>query len=240
MILITEIISKPVLCLSCIAAAGTVENAVFDKKLSKIAYLCVFNEKSGETKYLASKNILNAQNNAVTVKSTVFEGYVTPNSPLKAPLYDCEGTLLGIIEDIALDNELKTLYVTCGGKQIKQEEIISFSPEFAVFAENGIKPRYIKRSRSSCCKDNSKKQQLTDEQTENIDKEYDNNNDVPIQLNNIVPPYNYLIGRKATEDIFDKNKNLIIKKNGIITLKTIDTCRKNNRLMTIAKNSKKI
>lgn len=235
-IFITEIISKPVLCLSDATTAGTVQNAVFDKKLSRITYICVFEEQSGNIKYISASNIISAAKNAVTVKNSIYFDEVAVNSPLKAAIYGCEGEFLGVIEDIALTDDLKVLYLKeGGGKIIKPQQVITFSPFAAVYCENGQKPRYIKNTANPS---DTKKQKKTPSEKTNTTKRKDKK-EMPICFYNIVPPYNYLIGRKTTADIYDNNKKLIIKKSGIITLKTIDLCRKNNMLMRIAKNSKK-
>lgn len=235
MILLTDIISKQVLCLSHANTLGTVENAIFDRKLEKMTYLCLFDEESCEKKYIAVSNIISAQNSTITVKKPSFyQGEITPNSPLKAEIFDPEGKKLGVICDIALSDDFKIMHlINESGKIIKPQEIITFSSSAAVYCENGKKPQYL----SSMPRQKSKTSTVKRE--ENCEKTVNPPSHIPIQLINIVPPYNYLIGRKTLKDIYDGNKKLIIKKDSIVTLSTVDSCRKHNKLMTLAKNSKK-
>jgi sporulation protein YlmC with PRC-barrel domain len=325
MIKLTDIISKPVICVSSASTLGTIENAVFDKKLSKVSFLCVFDEELGEKKYIRASSIINTANNAVTVKSGMYcQNEIKPNSPLKARIYDCEGNAEGYISDIVLDEELKVLKIlTSDRTAIKPENILSFSPAGAVFYKEGQKPLYVNRIKNKSVKKSAARTEIHAEQTEkeekqknalsdeseqnksetentpakeNSEKEQKNlknppseennthkeditqksesdenkpksnenpeniiaeNNPppdipacqtaagnflsaVPIRFINIVPPYNYLIGRKITSDIYDENRKVIAGKDSVITMNTVDICRRHNRLMTLAKNSKKI
>jgi uncharacterized protein YrrD len=313
MINLTDIISKPVICLSSATTLGTIENAVFDKKLSKVSFLCIFDEELGEKKYIPVSSIINATNNAVTVKSGMYcQKEIQPNSPLKAEIYDCEGNAEGYISDIALDEELKVVEILTSVRTvIKPQNIVSFSPAAAVFYKEGQKPLYVNRIKNKPVKKSAAEAEIYPEKTEKEEKQKnalsgenksenncentaaeenlidlekgqenlknpdilsnednthklnqntknitENNQQpdipayqtvadnflsaIPIRFINIVPPYNYLIGRKIVSDIYDENRKIIAAKDSLVTMNTVDICRRHNRLMTLAKNSKKI
>lgn len=132
MLNLTEIIAKPVISLSEGTAIGTVENAVFDKKLKKLKFIVVFNENMEEKIYIPSNYILNAQNSAVIVKSNyVGDGTaVAENSPLKAPVYLHDGKISGRVTDIALSDSLEVLHIVKDENfNIEINNVISFSTD---------------------------------------------------------------------------------------------------------------
>lgn len=56
-------------------------------------------------------------------------------------------------------------------------------------------------------------------------------------IRNIVPLFNYLIGRKSTENIKNQINEIIVPKNSVITIDHIDKCRKYGKLLLLAKYS---
>lgn len=60
------------------------------------------------------------------------------------------------------------------------------------------------------------------------------------EIRKIVPPFNYLIGRKVTSDLYGVSDKPIIKKDSIITAKDIDICRRYGKLIALAKNSRPV
>ena len=246
MLNLTDIISKPVLSLSQGKALGSVENIVFDSKLCKMTYLCIFDEEYGDKRYIPSGLVLYACNNSVVVKSAFyFDKEIIENCPLRANVYSYDGKKSGIITDILLADDFTLLYLKDdSGKIIKRQNIVSFSTSAAVTCFDEDKIDKLKRIRPKKPVQKRKKVEDIKESTENIIvigncDNSENTNSENMHLRNIVPPYNYLVGRKTIKDIFDDNNKLIIKQNSVITKNIIDLCRRGNSLMILAKNSTK-
>jgi len=238
MINLTDIIGKIVINLYSGKALGTVENAVLTARADKLTYFSVFDEDSEVKQYIPCRYILNAQNNAVIVKNFTMHdsSKIVENCPLKSPLYNFDGTFKGIIEDIVVSETFQLLYIKDNNQNIVyKNNIVSFSKDAVIVCFDTEKLEKFKRIKP---KIKTPEQIVENKVNEEISDTTIEETNLPLSLKNIVPPLNYLIGRKTTAPLYDSDNKIIVDKNSVITGKIIDRCRKVNKLISLAKNSK--
>lgn len=230
---LSEIIAKPVYCISDAKVLGTIENAVFDKKLSKIKYFSIFDDDCGDKRFLPVNRIMSIKNNSIIVKNAAFyENAVNQNSPLRAEIYNYEGSKIGVVTDILINDDFSIKNLQNNNRNtIDNDNVISFSNYAVLICNDSEKLKVLKKIKPYKKSVNK----ITKTENKKILPQKNNNT---IHLRNIVPEYNYLIGRKAEINIYSDNKDLLIKQNNYITKNVIDLCRKHNKLMILAKNSK--
>lgn len=253
MIYLTDVISKSVVSLSEGKILGTVENAVFNNKPDKLTHLAVFDENLEDRLiYIPVNHIINASNNAVIVKSFNYAENIniSENSPLRSFIYLHDGTAAGIVEDIVLNEKFEIVHLRDNNNNfINIKNIISFSNNVLVVCYDNELTQKLKKIKPAK-KSGQKKQIITETAERSTNKPQENkdidilpqtdSSGIPAYFRKIVPPFNYLIGRKTTAIIYDKNKELISDINSVITANVVDRCRRTGNLMALARNSKNI
>lgn len=299
---LTDIISKPVVSIAEGKQIGTTESAVFNRRLSKLKFISVFDLELEDKVYIPSSLILSMDKEAIMVKGLAEqERRPEENCPINAPIYDEEGGLLGRAADIILNEDFSVSQIEiAGGGSITPQNIISFSKHTIVACFDVEKAKRLRKMKSQRAK--AKKEEEKDEggsiqdtiaqvmellplglsaaekiyesfsgSDEDKSEEYGPPQDSqpediqPQEINpenqeccdtfdeaeeeaappeheirRIVPPFSYLIGRKATSDIYGLSDKPLIKKDTLITAKHIDLCRRHGKLISLAKNSKPV
>lgn len=299
---LTDIISKPVISISEGKQIGTAESAVFNKTLSKLTHISVFDLELEDKVYIPASYILNMEKEAIMVKgaSPQDETPLEDNCPINAPVYDEEGGLLGRTTDIHLDKTFSVIEIDVAeGGKFSPQNIISYSKHAIVACFDVEKAKKLKKIKAPASKKKEKPQEeapLQDTITQvmellplglsaagnlyrnftqgNLSGENGNPQGFPSPQNSsqylfntpngdnqfqsdqeydetayalskndirkIVPPFNYLLGRKATANLYGLSDKPIVIKDSIITTKEIDICRRHGKLIALAKNSKPV
>lgn len=147
---LSELISKPVIDISDGRVIGTLENAVFSKKLSKVRYLVIFNENREDKIYLPSSYILNAHRQAIMAKSSPpeIENAPADNSPLKAEVYLHDGLMTDVVTDIILSQAFAVEKLSLqSGADLDIDDILSFSTDTVIVCYDKTAAASIKRTR---------------------------------------------------------------------------------------------
>lgn len=160
---LTDIISKPVISIADGKQVGTAESAVFNKSLSKLTHISVFDLELEDKVYIPSSLILSMEKEAVMVKGAALEDPPPEeNCPINAFIYDEQGGLLGRTADIILDKNFSVAQIEiAGGGNLCPQNIISFSKHTIVACFDVEKAKKLKRLRAQ--RTRSKKAQSNEE-----------------------------------------------------------------------------
>jgi uncharacterized protein YrrD len=110
---LSELLSKPIISLYEGKTEGTIKNAVFNKNLTKLKWLVLFDDKDIlEEKYLPAKDIFSVGENAVVIKNSQAIMPNLPevteqkhNNPINTLIYTPQGNLVDVVADVLLDDK---------------------------------------------------------------------------------------------------------------------------------------
>lgn len=255
---VTDIISKPVINLYNGMSEGTVKNICFDIDLKKAEYLILFNDSEDEEVLLDITKVYNIGDSAITIKNNagitplIFAPRVTYNNPINNIVYNLEGNNLGNVKDIILNEKFKIDSIVVDSKEYLAKSVVSYNNDNLIINSSGIKfnkeshqPKTAKVKLNNLVtimpkinlpKINFPKiEEVQPSVTESKPNYKISNNPLPQR---VVSDQNYLIGRKVSKTVYGINNEIIIKKDNIITDKTIQNAKLHNKLVELAVFSK--
>lgn len=162
MINLTDILTKPVLSLSCTKCEGIVKSAIFNHNFKRLKYLVLFDEEEDlEDKVLHYSSIFSNGENAIVIKD---DQYLTPlsaslntldkPSPINSKVYTFLGKYLGTIQEVVLTDSFFVHSIKTANQEILSTDIISFG-ENVIFVQDENKKAKIsslKKRKSTCVK----------------------------------------------------------------------------------------
>lgn len=110
---LSELLSKPIISLYEGKTEGTIKNAVFNKNLTKLKWLVLFDDKDIlEQKYLPAKDIFSVGEQALVIKNGQAilpnlpdQDEEMQNNPINTTIYTPQGNLVDIVGDVLLDDK---------------------------------------------------------------------------------------------------------------------------------------
>lgn len=255
---VTEIISKPVINLYSGTSEGTVKNICFDKLLKKAQYLILFNDSEDEEVILDITKVYNIGDSAITIKNNegitplIFAPKVAYNNPINNTVYNLEGNLLGVVKDITLSETFKIDEIVVQDNTFSAKNVISYNSDNLIINSSGIKyNKEVYKPKTTKVKFNNlvtimpkvqlprisapKIEQPTLKQNTEKPNYIISQNPLPQR---VVSNQNFLIGRKVSKTVYGVNNEIIIKKDNVITDKTIQNAKLHNKLVELAVFSK--
>ena len=131
---ISNIISLPVISIYEGNLLGYIHNVIFDYKLKKCKYACIFNENenimnaiSFDNIYSIGKDCLFIKNNSVLeLKENCDNEFFNGKNPINFKIYTLQGECLGEVTDIEIDKNynIKSILLN-NGQVIKHSAIIN-------------------------------------------------------------------------------------------------------------------
>lgn len=218
-------IGKPIVSIYDGKIEGIVKNVLFDKKLTKILALQIFDDNSQEEKIVKEQDIYFVGQDAITIKnsSCVLFDFADENcfaSPVNKNIFTTQGNTVGKIVDVELDDSNKTTKLLTTATQIAITNVLSAGEDVIL-----LKPQ--------------KSAKLQQFKSKNKIPQNKNNIVVTIQ-NKIMPPQkpkkittsnvDFLIGRKISKNLYADNGELLAKKGTKISAVVIETVCKNGKL----------
>ncbi len=144
MVKVSELISKRLIALSSAETAGTVENVIFDDKLTAGKLLKIYDDggNDAETKYVELRRVKNTDSDACVIadKSFAFTDAGTrktkENNPINKICFNQDGKVLGTVRDVVLENSAVKSILT-DGEEFTPDKIISYSDKLIVINDTG-------------------------------------------------------------------------------------------------------
>lgn len=241
-----DILSKPVLSLYNGTNEGTVLTACFDKELKKLKSLIIISEnktdfESDEEYVLDAKRIFGLGTNAITIKNNShlellsnIDTTIIFNSPINSEAYYIDGSYVGKITDVELDEKLNITQFVIQDNMLPNVQLASYSPGTIIFY-NSVRTCNVKKMKPIFAKPRIETEQkvetfapitkLSQPETinQNIQKRYPNSS--------------ILVGKKATKTILTPNGEVLIKKGQYINAKTITLIASHQKLRELAFHS---
>lgn len=246
--LLSDIISKPVITLSDGEMQGVVVNANFNDKLNRVTSLEVIGQtelNSEDELILDANSIFCIGTDAIIIKSadlTLKEitQIEKSNNPINALAYSVEGEFLGKITNVNLNDKLTVNNLLTLNCELKISDLTVFSKNVYLFNTKQIKiKRQVKKKFSpkvNLLQNVTSLPVITDK--ENV-KIMDMSKDI-----NILPTHttattnNILLGKKLIKTLQSTNGEIIARKDTVITQKILVQASKFNKLREMALNSK--
>lgn len=261
---LSDFISKPIISIYDGAIEGIIKSAIFDKKFNRLKCFIIFDEFDDiiEEKCLAINKIYSIGDDSIVIRNNAclepikgVEATFEKKNPINLSVYDSTGKYMGIISDLnfddkfyvkslVLDNlyEIQTVNFISSNKTvfivqntIKHISLNNFAPKNINSKLDKGEDVYILKSENEIIKEKIQKV---------FDAEFDSINDkqiilrdkkIDLQLpNKITSNVNFLVGRKATRNIYSPTNEVIVKKNSVINANNIEIIKKYGKLKELA------
>ena len=250
----SELLSKTVIDINSAEVLGTAKALCFDEYLRKLQSIIAFSDDTETDILVLPKNIYSVGGSAIMVRSAsplMFEKIdQKQNNPLGSAVYNLEGEFLGKITEVELTQKYNSKKIFLGDINFDMNQILSVNLGTVVINTSGKK--IIKKANPF---KNAKKfyepkirimpietppkievpnipQIQPASQTQNQLKPY--LIDTSPSLSRAVTAQSFLVGRKATRAIYGINNEVLVKKDGNITQKTIDNAILHSKLNELA------
>ena len=225
---ISKLLGKPVIDIYEGIIEGYVKNVLIDTKLEKVVWVEIFDDESQEEKILNFKDIIYCNFDALMIKnnSNVFIAETIETSsinPIGYKIYTTDGKYENKVSDIKFDDKHKVNSILLSsGEKLDSKDILKIG--------NGI---IIKKNNKNIKISNFKPKSFininttTEQHVEILSKKnqlYSN----PKKM--LATGFDFLVGRKVGQNIYTKNKQLIIKKQSKITPHIINLASQNGKL----------
>ena len=253
---VTDIISKPVINLYNGTCEGTVKNICFDDNLTKAQYLILFSDNQDEETLLDITKVYHIGDSAITIKNSegitplLFAPKVTYNNPINNIVYSIEGNSLGYVKNLVLSQKFKLDTIQTEQSDYSAKSVVSFNHDNLIINNSGVKflktkPKITRPKQNNVVSILPKIDlpKITFPKIEEVALETVRpKQNFKISTNplpqRIVSNQNFLIGRKMSKTIYGINNEIIIKKDNLITDKTIQNAKLHNKLVELAVFSK--
>ena len=233
---VSLLIGKSVISIFDGEMIGFVKNVVFDKTFSKIEWLEIFDENSDKEYYLNTKDIYSLadvivikNNDCLYLKQTLD---IDAKNPINFSVFTTEGKKIGKIADVEIDKKLKTQFFIISDKNIALNKILNIGKNIAILQPEKLTKLSIYKSKAKFSANHSKKNNLV-----TIENKILNRNKITVPKKVLTDNFSFLIGRKLDKNIYTDNKQLIAKKQSIITSQIIDIASKNGKLKELTYSS---
>ena len=226
---ISNLLGKPVISVYDGKIEGYIKNILTDKKISKLVWLCVFDDESQEEKLVGFCDIYHHDKDAVMIKNSdnvlLFDTVILEEiNPIGYKVFDVEGKSCGKVLDLTFkENYYIEKLMLQSDQYLERKDILNIG-------DNLILTKGEKAVKISSFK--TKTRVLTSIAKE-VKVEIQNSNTKPAKTQPkkfLTAGFEFLIGRKVGQNIYADNKQLIAKKNSKITNQIIDTASKNGKL----------
>lgn len=217
-----------------------------------------------EEKCLSIDKIYNIGENSIVIRNNTciesvknLESTFEKNNPINMNVYDTTGKFMGMIADLKLDEKLyvksillnnsleipinnflssnKNIFIV--QNSIKHISINNFAPKKINNKQNSAEEVYILKSEDEIIK--RKIENALNQNLEPLNNDKRNillkSKKIDLQLpNKITSDVNFLVGRKATKNIYSPTNEIIVKKNSVINTNNIETIKKYGKLKELA------
>ena len=236
---LSDILNKPVLSLYEGINEGNVENVVFDKKLRKLRFLVLCNDDSGASqnlRKLPADSHITVGEHAVVIKnstalSPLLDEELPLNNPVNSEVFDTDGKYLGLVSDGTLNDGFNLLDLSLSSAESYPVEKVLSASSGTIILSLKDKPPHTAPIKKAAKKPKAEvaapasSEEVALPQTVIVAKD----------INKIYADFSYLLGRKASEDIFNQRKERIVKRNSIVTTTTLAACKKYGKLLALAR-----
>lgn len=231
--LLSEIISKPIISLNEGKIVGVVSNAIFSNFLTKVLYFEILSEDENQKENLLDKDGIKCiGEDALILKQNYnftanFEPYIS--SPINGLAYSTTGKLLGKIINVEVDNKYNVINILTNAHTLKIDSLVSHSNDLYIF---NLEDRKVKKISN---KFNFPKAQNNIKVTSlPLIKEISSQVAQTSLPTKTITNSELLLGKRATRTIQTQNGEIIAKKGYIINQKILLSATKNQKLRELA------
>lgn len=221
-----EQIGKRVISLDGAKEIGYILDLYFNDDLKFVGYIVIDCETENEF-FLPLVEVKAAEEHVVIVNNASLQPLIAENSnPRFKEIISTDGVSLGKVTDVKMTGKKVDTLITEKG-ELKAKHILCQSKNIIIFTKNRKNSKKIKKNTQKIV--NLPKIEIMSAQ---------NVKSAQTLPSRISLSPNMIINKKATQDIFGLNNELIIKKDEIITKKLIEKAKKHNKINYLIFNCK--
>ncbi|MDR0850122.1 MAG: hypothetical protein LBN07_01400 [Christensenellaceae bacterium] len=239
----SELLSKTVIDINSAQLLGTAKALCFDETLKRLETIITFSDDTETDISVNPKHIYSVGSSAIMVKDSsplMFENFMLgKNNPLGSVAYNLEGELLGKINEVELTPKYSTKKVFVCGAPYDISQILSINNNTVLINTSGKKlvrkSNLLKRASKA---ENIKASIMPIEAPPKIEVPKNYNKPYIVDASptpeRVIVGQSFLVGRKATKTIYGINNEILVKKEGNITQKIIETAILHSKLNELA------
>lgn len=231
--LLSEIISKPIISLNEGKIVGVVSNAIFSNFLTKVLHFEIIPEDENQKEILIDKDgIKHVGEDALILKqnynfTAIFEPYIS--NPINGLAYSTTGKLLGKIINVEIDNKYNVINILTNTHTLKIESLVSHSNSLYIFNLEDKKVRKITNNFNF-----PKTQREIKVNSLPLIKETPATVIPTPTPAKTITNSELLLGKRVTRNIQTLNGEIIAKKGYVINSKILLSATKNQKLRELA------
>lgn len=203
---------------------GYILDATFSEKYKKVSGFVVVNDDDDYEYFLGAKQIIGQDDDVLFVKnetSISTKNYEEPLTLVNKAAYFLDGKFIGKVRDIEIDENFETKQIVFDNITLSIDKLFNVGIDFCFFCEEDKKPKL--------CRFAPTKQPQISNMSVRI-MEISNPQNDKIKIPQKIHAYDSIeaIGKIATQTIFGKNNEIIVKKGEIVTLDCIKKAKTHN------------
>ena len=229
--LLSEIISKPIISLTEGKIKGVLSNALFSNYITKIICFELISEESEEENYLEKESIKCIGDDAIILKPN-FSFTDAPatffQNPINGLAYSTTGSLLGKIINIEVDDKYNVLSFITTNNTLNAQTLVSFSNGLYIF---NLEDKKVKKFTNKFIFPTLEKNVVVSSLPLLVEKEVVPPPPLPIKS---TTNSELLLGKRVTKTIQTQNGEIIARKGVIISQKILISATRNQKLRELA------
>lgn len=234
---LSELLQKPVLCLYEGELLGNINKIYFDKNKKKIINFKILSEDDInyciEPKfiYTVGKHAITIKNKQNLILSLNEDDDVFTTLPINVKAYSLQGEFLGIVKDYSISEKYFIENIILDNQQVLPISDMASCSANSIVVYQSQEHINIKTFRYRI-----QNKPAQDNKVKVLPKLFSSFNKIAPNPN--ADKQNFIVGRICTKDIYDNQKNIIIKQNSTITEQILALASSKNKLQELMKFSK--
>lgn len=203
---------------------GYILNATFSEKYKKVSGFVVVNDDDDYEYFFGAKQIIGQDDDVLFVKnetSISTKNYEEPHSLINKAAYFLDGKFIGKVRDVEIDENFETKAIIFDNITLSIDKLFNVGVDFCFFCEEDKKPKL--------CRFAPTKQPQISNMSVRI-MEISNPKKDEIKPPKKICAFDSIsaMGKIATQTIFGKNNEIVVKKGEIVTLDCIKKAKTHN------------
>ncbi len=229
-----ELLQKPILSLYDGEILGNVSKVYFCKQNNKIKFFEIINSED-IAYYIQPKNIYSFGKHAITIKNKQnlelnFNQINDCILPIDVKVFSLQGEYIGLVADYVINEKYIIESLILDSQQLINIKYLASCSKTSIVVYDSDEHVNINSFRYRI-----KNKPINTTKVKILPKLFTQFNKIS-QVNNA--KNNFMVGRICAQDIFDNNKNLIVKQNSTITEHILALATSKNKLNDLIKFSK--
>lgn len=230
---LSNLLGKPLINIYDGKLEGYIKNALIDKKLNKIVWLEVFDDKNSCEKFASIKDVFSFDGDAVMIKNgeNIFlSNTIIPSevNPINYKVFCTNGSFDSKIVDVEFDNNFSVKNLQTQNGILCKKDVLVLGFDVVIKKDSKCVKLSAFKPKAQIKQNAKKSQDVVSIQSTLSPVSKVSTKIYPQKI--LTSNYDFLLGRKVGQNIYSENGQLIAKRQSKITSQVIDTASKNGKL----------